>query len=158
MNTPETIFRTTKIMHLGIVGGLVIFMFAAIFIVNTMDGFQSNDQGVSSTMLSAIGAVLLLGAFPASRVLYQKKLGDVSTLSFEQKMGQYRIAAILQYAILDAPAMFFVLAYIFSGSWIPLAGVVLVLLVLFYLRPNADQLGKDLDLTPEQTRRLKNKD
>ena len=66
------------------------------------------------------------------------------------KLDAYRAALILRYALLEGPSMFAIVVYLVTGGII---FILLAALIVFYfvtIRPNKENVIKDLDLNPNE--------
>ncbi|HDZ15052.1 MAG TPA: hypothetical protein ENH60_09185 [Pricia sp.] len=95
--------------------------------------------------------IIAAGGYFLSQLVYKKRL---LTITQEEKLsiklGKYQVAAILKYAIIEAPGILALLAYFWSGNALYLVIAIALIIYLFAQRPTVDKIIKELPLTHEE--------
>lgn len=146
----KSFIRTLILLHGSLTLGLLAFTLFAYFQNRTFSvGTNSNDP-----YLYIVPTVAVLGYF-VSKFLFQKQLQRVdrkNTLTV--KLTRYLTASLLQYVLLEAPALFALVIYYTHGNALYLVIGLSLLAYLIALRPKIDTLIKALPLSQEEERQL----
>ncbi|MBN2637766.1 MAG: hypothetical protein JXR65_01615 [Bacteroidales bacterium] len=154
--TPANYFRSTKIVHIAIVVG-VVFYAAVTLIINTVG---------MGALLPEAGPLLMI-AFPAISVVwlaggvfvFRKKMKEILVKKYlSDRMNDYRGALVIQYAILEMPAFIAIVGFQLTDNNIYLAPAAVFLAFLIALAPTRKKLIRDLKLTREEAAQVMNPD
>lgn len=75
--------------------------------------------------------------------------------SLLQKMEKYRETAILRMALIEGSTFLLIIAYLFSGNMMVLAGIGLLLAFQWLNRPTVEKISSDLSLFSEEQEELR---
>jgi len=118
--------KSLILIHTAMLIGQLLFA----VIIYTVSGFStSNESHTLFQALQIIAVLLSFGCGFAAFKVSKQKIQQIqsTTLSFSEKLLQYRSACILKYALLEMPAMFCLISYflIHNISFLLLFGVLL---------------------------------
>jgi hypothetical protein len=129
-------FKALKIVHLGIMAGLVFFT-AAILLLFQMGRLKAIDPSLERT-LQVVAVVMTVALLLLGFNLFKRKLmaAHNSTEKGEERMNAYRKACIIWWAMIEAPGILAVVCFMITGNYafIALAGFHVVVLLLFMPR------------------------
>jgi hypothetical protein len=145
---PTDNFRPLNIVHKAQVGGQIIFMVIALYLVST--GFAKDVNGNDNLFLM-LPIVLGIGGFFFGNNLFQKRIAVVRDMegSTTDKLLAYRGAYLMRWAMLLAPAIMSTVFFLLTGNYI-LVGVWLILVTLYIMAgPSRSKMEDDLELDEE---------
>ncbi|AXY76565.1 hypothetical protein D3H65_22320 [Paraflavitalea soli] len=150
-------FKALKILHLGITGGLLIFTAAMLFLfqmgkLKPIDPTMERTLQVVAVLCSV--ALLLIGFN-----LFKRKMMEArnSTGSGETRMGLYRTACIIWWAMIEAPGLLAVVCFFITGNYAFLALAVFHVLVLLLFMPRKENIIVLLNLNAKEVEQLEGK-
>ncbi|MDB5023699.1 MAG: hypothetical protein JWP78_1454 [Mucilaginibacter sp.] len=140
--------KSISIIHLALLAGQVIFALAAFTQSTTLYfGFTNKDD-----LLIYVVPVLAIGGFMSGHMLFNQQLnnlGDKNILG--EKVIAYQTALITRFALLEAPSLFAIAAFMLRGNLFYLAVAGLLMLYFLFLRPTKQTMENDLDLNFKET-------
>jgi len=140
---PQAAAKTLPIIHLALLIGQVLFG-VAVYTITAQKSFSFDG---SADPFIYVSLALTLGGFTTGNILFTKQLQKItpeSTLS--QKIASYQTAFIIRAALLEAPSLFSIVAYMQSGNLFFLAVCCLIILYFIFIRPTKDKIASDLNL------------
>jgi MFS family permease len=142
-------FRSLIIVFFGLIIGQVIFGLLSFFLVSTKR-FSSEGTDLSSVFIYVV-PIFVLAGFILSSLLFKNRLKAIDRKSSLMiKLDAYRAALILRYALLEGPSMFAIVVYLVTGGIIFILLAALIVLYFVTIRPNKENVIKDLDLNPNE--------
>lgn len=130
-------FRTTQIIHLALVAGLIF----AYIIVGEITSFNKLKMPVINST-NIVYSLIPLIVLVVSNILFKFNLKQIDKKNkLEENHLEYQTALIIRYAIIEAGA--FILLFVFPDF--KLFGVLLII-YLVMLRPSVNQMKRDLDI------------
>lgn len=129
-------FKTLKILHLAIAGGLFIFL-VVLLLVSRSGRVTGADTDLERT-LQAVSVVLSVIVLLIGFNLFKRRMLQArnSQLPGAGRMDAYRKACLTWWAMIEGPGLFAGICFYLSGNFafIALAGFHLLLLLLFMPR------------------------
>ena len=126
------ILKALQIIHKAMLLGMVLFATIAFFL-NYSGNFPPSLQSYDK-VLQVIAILLALSGFFIGNALFKKKIFQLrdSQESFENKLPVYRSACLVQWALLEAPALFSIIGFLLTGNYafLALAGALVLLFVI----------------------------
>lgn len=143
-------FKGMQIIHRAMLLGIILFAAIAFFLTysgNFPPLLQQYDQG-----LQVAAIVLSLAGFFIGNALFKKKIFQIrsSSDSLSNKFSLYRSASLLQWALLEGPALFTIICFLLVGNYafLALAGA---LMILFSINtPTKIKMAMLLQITEEE--------
>ena len=125
-------FRALQIIHRAMLLGLILFAAIAFFLNysgNFPPALQPYDQ-----ILQVIAIVLSIGGFFIGSSLFKKKIFQLraSVENIDNKLSAYRSVSLVQWALLEVPALFAIICFLLTGNYafLALAGPLLTLFAI----------------------------
>lgn len=143
MHDSKTYLRANSILHFALLAGQI--MLAIVFI--TLTGKTEiilNSEGDLFFILvpaSALVAIFISG-FMFKKLLVQAN----SKSSLSEKLGLYRPALLVRFAILEGASLFGIVAYFLNANLFYVFVSAFVMAYFFTLRPTKEKLEVDLQL------------
>lgn len=136
--------KTIQIIFFALLSGQLIFLFIAVYLV------QSANVKPNEELFLIFLIVDLLIVFPAiviGPMLYRNFLSKVkSEFSIQQKLVIYRQAVIVKLALVEAPTIFSIVAYLLTGSFVFLLIAIGVLILFFFHKPSIEKFAEDFNV------------
>lgn len=147
---PKSIIRILSLIHTSLFISLVVFAaFAYLKNGNFLADMNRND------LLIYIVPVIAISGYFASQFLFRKQLQGIKREeNLQTKLGKYKAASILKYALLEGPAFLALIGYYISGNALHLAIGAFLMAYLFVQRPTFEKLEKDIPLTVEEQKQF----
>lgn len=149
----KNILRALSILHTAFVGGLIFFGGIVFFLVYT-DAFPPIKE-VDKIMQVAVIIACAAGLY-FSITLFKKKVLLIreSFETVDKKMDAFRAACLLQWALLDGPAIFTIIGFLLTGNYafLVLAGIMIAFLYL--LKPTKQKIILQLQLNEKEAEEL----
>jgi hypothetical protein len=144
-------FKSLGIIHKAMMGAILVFGAIASYL-KQQDALAVTEFDLQMQRLFQVIAIVLAAVgFMAGGVLFKKRLFAIREMpgTLREKMGAYTAACLLQWALLEGPALFCVVAYYLTGNYAFLGlGGVLVLL-LFLHAPSRTKTAFQLGVTEQ---------
>ncbi|WP_299534338.1 hypothetical protein [Ulvibacterium sp.] len=147
----KSFLRTLTLLHGSLIFGLIVFALFVYFQNRSFKvGTDSHDY-----YLYIVPTIALLGYF-LGKYLFQKQLQSVNRKDdLTSKLTRYLTASIIQYALLEGPALFALASYYINGNALHLVIGLSLLAYLIKLRPKIDTVIKALPLSQTEEQQLK---
>ncbi len=146
--------KSLQIIHRALLLGLVLFAAIAFYLNysgNFIAGLKNYDR-----LLQVIAITLSFGGFFIGSLLFKKKMQQLKDSSPELtvKLSTYRSAAIMQWALLEGPALFAISCFLMVGNYAFLALAVVFIILFAVTAPNKTKMMLLLQLTEEEMNEL----
>ncbi|WP_347372796.1 hypothetical protein [Aequorivita sp. Q41] len=141
--TPKSFFRTYALIHLSMVGGVLLF--ALIIFLQTKE--HALILSYNGDKLFFIVPIMAILGIVAGNYIYQnilKKLASKNTLT--EKLSGIQTAALIKYALIEAPALLSVTAFMHDGNLYFLIITLVLAGWLILQKPTRDKIVQDLKL------------
>jgi hypothetical protein len=145
--------KTLKVIFAAMLGGQISFLGVSIFFIYT------GALGLGSVSLREIFNFLvpistLLGV-AAGHLFFRGRLTQIKLKnSLIEKLNAYRTALIISFALLEAPYILAVVAYLLTASYLFFTIAILIIAVFFFLFPSKNKIINDLELNPTESKDL----
>lgn len=151
---PANAFKTLKILHTAILGGLIIFTILSIVVPRDMVAGKADHD--MEMILQAIAAGVSLLSLLVGFNLFKKRLVIVrnSAEPAEQRFAMYRAACIMWWALIDGPGIFAIISYFLTGNYAFLALALFQMALLAVFMPRKDNIVLLLNLTSDDVQKL----
>lgn len=106
-------FQSIKLFAAAIITGIILFGSISLYLE------KAGHVPIAASLDPVISyaGVIIAAAFIAMSFLFYKRRSEAAVNAVKtEKLNLYRSAVVLQYALLDAPAIFNVIAYLLSGN------------------------------------------
>lgn len=152
MDLKESFFQI-KILHGALFVGILLFAGVCIVIHFAL------EIGTELSILPGEAMYLILLVASAmlylSSYLYKKRTAVITqNVTLEEKINQYRAAAILRAALIETAALSLGIGYLLSGELIYLGALIIPLVYFAYTFPKEDVMIHAMDLTYTEQQKL----
>ena len=155
--TSQVYFTSLKILHIALLIGQILFAGVSYFL-HQSGGLQFN-MGELAPMLKILVPILILGASLGSQFLFKFKIREaISKESLSAKLVGYRIALVLQCAILEGASLFSIMSYLLTADIWFLAMAAIVIVVFVLQAPNQQKVAMVLQLNNQEKQILEKPD
>lgn len=140
-SSPKENFRINYFIYLAILAAIVGFQVTAIFIVVSGKMIRNTEL---ENILMFIVPTLAVGMIFLSRFIYAKiTQQSYMPISLHLKIGKYRMAKILSWAMLEGAGLFSIISYILTASYLFTVVFVVILIAYFLSKPSTDEFVND---------------
>ena len=142
--------RALKIIHTALFAGQIVFGSVAFFLVYS-GRFSSSAKDLEKIL--QILAIVFCGlGYYFSTYLFKKKLLLIreSNANATAKFESYRAASIVQWALLEAPAIFTIICFLVTGNYAFLVLAGLIIGIFYLLSPSKQKIILLLQLNEEE--------
>lgn len=136
--------RALNIIHKGLMAGQIMFAAIVAYLLYSGSIFPSAPE-LDKTLQVVALAITAAGLF-ASFTIFKKKLIQIRDMqgSTKEKFDKYRAACIIQWALLEGPAIFCIICSFLTGNYAYLGIVAFAL--LFFAMTGPSKLKVQLQL------------
>lgn len=148
---PQSFLRTNKIIFFALLIGMLLFLSITVFLTD-----QQLFVGMPKDQVFLIAAVAILGAgLYGGNFMFTKMLTQVKKSgTLKQKTSVYNTSSIIRYALIEGPVLFNIVALLLDGSVVFLLLAVVGIGYFLSLRPTAEKINEELELTYEERHEL----
>ncbi len=146
-------FKALQILHGAMLAGMLLFSIVSVFI-KTTGRLQPVDAGVGKIL--QVIALLLAGASAgAGFFLFNRRMQSINdTANAKERMNIYRAAAIIRWALIEAPVLFIIISFMLTGNYAFL-GLAIVLMGIFAsTAPLKNKIAQQLQLNNNEVAKL----
>lgn len=152
--TSKSYFKSLSILFYAMAAGQLIFAIIAFYLRG--QGEMGAEDPELGQLFLIVGAGLILATQIASRFISNKRLESIRKLELRSKMTQYRGLFILRLAMLEGPALFFLVTYLVTGYlWLLVLGMGMLILFLSYY-PSINKVVNELELDASERKQIEN--
>lgn len=139
--------KALNIIHKALMAGQVLFAAVSAYLIYSQTVLPAAKE--SDKILQVIALVLTTGGIFAGMSLFKKKLVQIREMqtSAKEKFDQYRLACIIQWALLEGPAIFCIACFFLTGNYAFLAVVAVVLFLFAMAAPAKLKVLLQLQIT-----------
>lgn len=155
--TTKAYFRTFKIIHLGLVMGIILFGLVVTYFI--ADFQHPDDESDLAKILVYLVPGLVVVGIVASNVISKIKLNALSeNIDLRVKLKGYGEPLIIRYALLEFPALFALVALFITNNKNYLVYAVLLVVLIIIKRPTIKMAIADLELEQDEIAVVENPD
>jgi hypothetical protein len=155
--TTKEYFRTFKIIHLGLVMGIVLFGLVVTYFIADFQ-HPDNESDLAKILVYLVPG-LVVGGIVASNVISKIKLNALSeNIDLRVKLKGYGEPLIIRYALLEFPALFALVAIFITNNKNYLVYAVLLVVLIIIKRPTIKMAIADLELEQDEIAVVENPD
>lgn len=141
-----------KILYYALVGGVVLLGLLAL-VINTVVGIDFKIDLPSELQYLAIAYIVF--TFFISGYVFKQRLSKVdAAMSLVEKVGEYRSAAIIKYAIVEGASLLLATAYLVTGSYVYFILFGVTVGYFLYVRPTKEEMIDELNLSYADQQKL----
>lgn len=143
-------FTVLGIIHLAMLMGQVMFLGVTFFILNENGPSLGDDFESMALLQIGIAGVIIMGLFGGNFLFKQQLVAAREKNTLGEKLNTYRTACIMRFALLEAPAILCIVAFMLTGNYFFAVVSAVVILVFLMNRPTKSKLILDLELSGEE--------
>lgn len=153
-NTSAEYLRALKILHNMLAIGQALLLI--IFFMLKATGDIPDNTGVQAVLIYLV-PILTVAAFFGSVFRFKKAVNGLKQKSsLKDKLNGYRAAFIVRDAMLEAPSLLSIIAYLLTHQPFFLAISVFIISTFFVIRPTKEKIIEDLELSSAAVNSLNN--
>ncbi len=147
-------FQNLNIIFVAII--LAIISFAAVVLMLNPEQLEVDSQNHSSLLLILVPIFMVASIFLSIYISSLRMKNITEQTNLADKLTSFRTTFIIKLAILEAPALFAIIAYMLTRniSFLIMAGIMICFIILQY--PNKENILKILKITQSQRIQLEN--
>ncbi len=145
-------FRSLRILHLSLMGGVLILTLILLLLNNYRVQAVVNEfvyMGIGLVFFALLGTYFFLSTW-----LNNAK----NAASLKEKMDAYRQTFVMKMAFTEGAALANLIFYFLINSLFNLLMVLLMLLLMSMQRPSRERMAAELELSPQEESKIKNDD
>jgi hypothetical protein len=147
-------FKALKIVHTTLCIGLALFVMVSYVLVSQKVVAIEKDATMEM-VFQGIAAVISIGCLLSGFSLFKKQaIAARNAEPGEVRFEMYRGACIMWWALLEAPGIFSVIAYLKTGNIVFIFLTIFHLSVLLIFKPRKDNIVVLLNLTSQDIQKL----
>ncbi len=155
--TAQAYLTSLSILHLALLMGQIFF--AGITYYLHQSGSLQMGINELAPMLKIVVPVLVLGAIIGGHFLFKAKINQTQTKEkLAAKLADYRIAFLLQLALMEGGALFSITSYLLTADLWFLAMAAIVIVVFVLQRPSLQKIVETLRLNHQEKQILEKPD
>jgi hypothetical protein len=122
--------NTLNTIHKALMAGQILFASVCTYLIYSKKVLPAAEN--LDKVLQVVAVVLAAGGTFAGMSFFKKKLLQIRDMqtNAKQKFDRYRLACVVQWALLEGPSLFCIICFFITGNYAFLA-LMLVLLFLF---------------------------
>lgn len=155
--TSQAYFTLLKVLHTALLMGQILFAGVSYFL-HQSGSLQLNVEELAS-IFKIVVPILVVGAFFGSQFLFKSKIREaIKQENLSKKLLTYRVAFLLQCAILEGASLFSIMSYLLTADlwFLVMAAIVVVLFVL--QAPSLQKVAMALQLNNQEKQILEKPD
>ncbi|MBL7701065.1 MAG: hypothetical protein JNM14_02345 [Ferruginibacter sp.] len=139
--------KALNIIHKGLLAGQVMFAAVTAYLLYSGAVFPA-ATGLDKILQVVALALTAAGVF-AGFTVFKKKLGQIREMQggAKEKFDQYRAACIIQWALMEGPAIFCIICFFLTGNYAFLAVVAFVIVLFVMTGPSKLKIQLQLQIS-----------
>jgi hypothetical protein len=152
--TSKQYFRSITILYFGLLIGQVAF--AAITLYLNLGLLFQPDDSLRDIFIYIV-PIFVVNGFVTGHLIYKSRLKKIKNYSsLTSKMGEYRSAMIIRFAMLEGASLFAIIVYLLTADLIFMAMTGLIVAYFIILKPTVDKITMDLELNSTERLKIEN--
>jgi hypothetical protein len=144
-------YRTNKVIFFALLIGMLAFLAITVFLTDKQLFIgMPKDQVFLVASVAILGAGIYGGNFMFSKMIAQAKKSG----TLKQKTNVFNTSSIIRYALIEGPVLFNIVSLLLDGSVVFLLLAVIGIGYFLTLRPTAEKIISELELTYEERHEL----
>jgi hypothetical protein len=151
MQQPVSNIKALNLLHFSLLIGQFVFAAIAWYLSysGTMKSMATGENIKYIVMgVSALGLLMVILSFS----LYKKKIEDLrnSGIATKDKLMSYRAANLIRWAMLEAPVLLAIIAFMLTGHFNFLLLAAAILILFISTKPTASKTAAELGISEEE--------
>lgn len=127
------LIKKLQLIYFSLLGGILLFSGLMMYEVEVLDFHSESDL---DTILKVIVPLTGITGFIGGKFLYKTMLKQAQASEGKMRLDQFESANILQYASIEGPSIFAVIAYILTTNAFYLIIVEILVIVYLFHKPS----------------------
>ncbi|MFN3872254.1 MAG: hypothetical protein ACK4R9_04575 [Ignavibacterium sp.] len=137
--------KAVQIIFFALLTGQIIFLFIAVFLVQSSNVVPDENLFL---ILFVVDLLIIAPAIVAGPMFYRSFISRVKPkMSLSEKFNLYKQGTIIKLALVEAPTIFSIVAYMLTGSLVFLILAIGVLVLFFQHKPTIEKFANDFDIS-----------
>lgn len=143
-------FKILYVLHKALLMGQILFSAVCAYLMYSK--LVEPLAPELEKILQVAALILTAGGIYAGMSLFKKKLIQVreSQCSLKEKFEQYRVAAILQWALLEGPSIFCTVSFLLTGNYAFLVLAIVIMFLFVMMGPSKLKMQLQLQISESQ--------
>lgn len=137
--------KPVKIIFFALLSGQIIFLFIALFLVQSGNVVPNENLFL---IFFVVDLMIIVPGIVVGPMLYRSFISRVkSGMSLSEKFNLYKQGTIIKLALVEAPTIFSIVAYMLTGSLVFLIIAIGVLVLFFMHKPTIEKFAEDFNIS-----------
>ncbi len=152
LSTTGAYIKVQRLIHLALLAGQIFFLVVA-FILRSTGAFPTLFEDANIFLLAVL--LITASAIGAGLFIFKQRMATVAEKTdMADKLADYRAAAIVKYALAEAPSFFAIIAYMFTGNMIILGIAIAIIAYFAMMWPSVEKMSSEMNLNPDEKMKL----
>lgn len=152
--TSKDFFKGLSIINFALFSGQAMFLFVALFLVETGNFELAFINYMASFGYAVLG--LSIAGLLGGMIYFNKRIKSIKGKeNIIDKMSDYHTLFLVRAVIFEIPSFFAVVFYMQTGCLYYLAATIIILFIYVLNRPSINRTCKDLELNPQEVETIK---
>jgi hypothetical protein len=153
MEQKENIFKVLQLLHRAMLAGMLLFSIIALYITITRQTTHVTISTGKALQIAVIAVAFL--SVSGGFFLFNKRMQLTANMPIaSERMGVYRMSAIIRWAMIEVPVMFAIISFVLTGNYAFLALALAIMMVFVYTAPSKNKIIQQLQLDDKDVRQL----
>jgi len=142
--------KMLHILHKALLMGQILFAALCVYVIYKKTVVPTAAE--LEKILQVAALILTAGGVYAGTTIFKKKLALIREMQTDarQKFAQYRAASIMQWALLEGPAIFCTICFFLTGNYAFLALSVVIMFLFAVIGPSKNKILTQLQITESE--------
>ncbi|MGF1670566.1 MAG: hypothetical protein ACFCU6_08970 [Balneolaceae bacterium] len=155
--TAAEYFKAINMIYYFMLGGQILLGAMGIYMVKS--GFLEVENDLLYDVMLIVVSLYFVIGMTGSYLYFKKRLAKTAEMkNFLEKTAHYRGSLVVQYAMVEGIALFAIVGFMFTGSTMLLAILVVTIVYFIMLKPSREKMASELNLTPAEVSLIRNPD
>lgn len=136
--------KSLKIIHFAMILGVLLFLFISLFINQTTGVILDEEDNTTEMLFLVITNVFFIGSLVLGSFLFKKRIKNIESFDFDEKIIKYRKATLIRTAMLESSTFLFVLSFLLFGSIVFIVEAFLGLFLMSFFFPTKLRISKEM--------------
>lgn len=143
--------RITNMIYITLILGLTIFFVVVMILIQNRNAENGNEiDNIFTFIVPFFGLMMML----ISRNIYYRMISKFEHGGLSQKIGYYRTAKIISWAMIEGGCFFALVATILTSNYLYVAVFILLYGYFLMIRPTIESLIRDMRLNTDESELL----
>ena len=142
--------KVLHVLHKALLMGQVLFAAACVYIIYSKTVLPSAVE--EEKLLQVVALILTAGGIYGGMTIFKKRLMLIREMQTDarQKFAEYRVASIIQWALLEGPSLFCIICFFLTGNYAFIALAVVIMFLFAAIGPSKNKILTQLQITESE--------